>query len=45
MTINGKQDGFGIEDFKAVAETAGLKRGVPERMLGEVCARARATRA
>ena len=38
MTVNGKRDGFGIEDLRAVAEVAGLKRGATEAVLGEVCA-------
>jgi serine/threonine-protein kinase HipA len=36
MTINGKVDGFTREDFKAVAQVAGLKRGRPEAILTEV---------
>ncbi|HWG69991.1 MAG TPA: type II toxin-antitoxin system HipA family toxin [Steroidobacteraceae bacterium] len=36
MTINGKTDGFTLEDFKAVAQVAGLKRGRPEAVLLEV---------
>jgi serine/threonine-protein kinase HipA len=36
MTINGKRDDFTREDFAAVAEVAGLKRGRPETMLAEV---------
>jgi len=36
MTINGKADDFTREDFKAVAEVAGLKRGRPEAILAEV---------
>jgi serine/threonine-protein kinase HipA len=38
MTINGKQDGFALEDFRACAATAGLKRGRAETILDEVCA-------
>jgi serine/threonine-protein kinase HipA len=36
MTINGKTDDFTREDFKAVAQVAGLKRGSPEAILTEV---------
>lgn len=36
MTINGKQDGFTLEDFRACAATAGLKRGRAEAILDEV---------
>ena len=36
MTINGKTDDFTLEDFKAVAQVAGLKRGRPEAVLLEV---------
>lgn len=36
MTINGKQDGFTLEDFRACATTAGLKRGRAEAILDEV---------
>jgi serine/threonine-protein kinase HipA len=36
MTINGKNDEFTHDDFKAVAQTAGLKRGVEESILAEV---------
>jgi serine/threonine-protein kinase HipA len=36
MTINGKTDDFTREDFDAVAQVAGLKRGRPETILGEV---------
>ncbi|MGH8325300.1 MAG: type II toxin-antitoxin system HipA family toxin [Steroidobacteraceae bacterium] len=36
MTINGKQDGFTLDDFRACATTAGLKRGRPEAILDEV---------
>ena len=37
MTVNGKQDGFEVADFRAVAELAGLKRGATEALLREVC--------
>jgi serine/threonine-protein kinase HipA len=36
MTINGKADDFAREDFKAVAQMAGLKRGRDEAILTEV---------
>jgi serine/threonine-protein kinase HipA len=36
MTLNGKTDDFTAEDFKAVAQVAGLKRGRPETILTEV---------
>jgi serine/threonine-protein kinase HipA len=36
MTINGKTDDFTGEDFSAVAQVAGLKRGRPETILTEV---------
>jgi serine/threonine-protein kinase HipA len=36
MTINGKTDDFTREDFTAVAQVAGLKRGRPETILTEV---------
>ncbi len=36
MTINGKQDGFTMDDFRACAATAGLKRGRTETILHEV---------
>ncbi len=36
MTINGKTDDFTREDFKAVAQVAGLKRGSAEAILSEV---------
>ena len=39
MTINGKTDDFTREDFKAVAQVAGLKRGRPEAILAEVMGR------
>jgi serine/threonine-protein kinase HipA len=38
MTINGKTDAFTREDFKAVAQVAGLKRGRHEAILAEVIA-------
>jgi serine/threonine-protein kinase HipA len=36
MTINGKTDGFDREDFKAVAQVAGIKRGRSDAILTEV---------
>jgi serine/threonine-protein kinase HipA len=36
MTVNGKTDDFTREDFRAVAQVAGLKRGRPEAILTEV---------
>lgn len=36
MTINGKADNFEQEDFRACAETAGLKRGRDREILAEV---------
>ena len=40
MTINGRQDGFTREDFRACARVAGLKRGREGRLLEEVLAAA-----
>lgn len=36
MTINGKRDGFTLDDFRAVAGAAAMKRGRPEAILREV---------
>jgi serine/threonine-protein kinase HipA len=36
MSINGKNDGFDLEDLRACAATAGLKRGRDRDMLDEV---------
>ena len=36
MTLNGRQDGFTMEDFRACAASAGLKRGRAEAILDEV---------
>jgi len=36
MSLNGKRDGFTIEDFRAAAETASMKRGRAETIVGEV---------
>ena len=38
MSINGKTDDFTREDFAAVAQAAGLKRGRPDAILTEVMA-------
>jgi len=36
MTMNGKRDGFTLDDFKACARTASMKRGRAERIVKEV---------
>jgi len=36
MTINGKRDGFTLDDLKACAKTASLKRGRDEKIIDEV---------
>lgn len=36
MTINGKRDGFGLEDFRACARNAGMKRGRADAIVGEI---------
>ncbi|MEO6350187.1 MAG: HipA domain-containing protein, partial [Candidatus Limnocylindrales bacterium] len=36
VTVNGKRDGFTVQDFREVGEVAGLKRGRAETILGEV---------
>lgn len=36
MTMNGKQDGFTLEDFKACAKSASMKRGRAETIINEV---------
>jgi serine/threonine-protein kinase HipA len=36
MTINGKTENFALEDFRACAKVAGLKRGRDREILGEV---------
>jgi serine/threonine-protein kinase HipA len=36
MSVNGKRDGFGVADLRAVAAVAGLKRGRAEAILAEV---------
>ena len=36
MTLNGKRDGFALDDFKACAKTASMKRGRAETIIDEV---------
>lgn len=36
MTLNGKRDGFTIDDFKACAKSASMKRGRAETIVAEV---------
>jgi serine/threonine-protein kinase HipA len=36
MTLNGKRDGFSMDDFKACAESASFKRGRAESIVNEV---------
>jgi serine/threonine-protein kinase HipA len=36
MSLNGKRDGFVLEDFRQCAETASMKRGRAEEIVGEV---------
>lgn len=36
MTVNGKRDGFTLDDFRACAAAAGLKRGRDKQMLQDV---------
>jgi len=36
MTLNGKRDGFTLEDFRACARSASMKRGRAEAICGEV---------
>lgn len=36
MTVNGKRDGFTLEDFKDCAKAASMKRGHAERIVDEV---------
>lgn len=38
MSLNGKRDGFTVEDFREVGRTASMKRGRAEQILGEVIA-------
>ncbi|MEI6703046.1 MAG: type II toxin-antitoxin system HipA family toxin [Deltaproteobacteria bacterium] len=37
MSMNGKRDNFTIEDFRACAKSASMKRGRAETILNEVC--------
>jgi len=37
MTLNGKRDDFTLDDFKACAKTASMKRGRAEAIVREVC--------
>ena len=41
MTMNGKRDGFTMEDFRACAKSALMKRGRAEKIVEEVCAAVR----
>ncbi len=36
MTMNGKEDGFTLDDFKACAQNASMKRGRAETIVAEV---------
>jgi serine/threonine-protein kinase HipA len=36
MSMNGKRDGFVLDDFKACAKSASLKRGRGEEILAQV---------
>lgn len=36
MTVNGKRDGFTVKDVREIGAVAGMKRGRPEAILGEV---------
>jgi serine/threonine-protein kinase HipA len=36
MTMNGKRDGFTLEDFSACAKTASMKRGRAAKIVGEI---------
>ena len=36
MTMNGKRDNFNLDDFKACAKTASMKRGRAEKIIDEV---------
>ena len=36
MTMNGKRDGFSMDDFKACAKTISLKRGRAESIVAEI---------
>lgn len=37
MTLNGKRDDFALDDFRACARTAAMKRGRAETIIKEVC--------
>ena len=41
MTMNGKRDGFSLEDFRTCAKGALMKRGRAETIVAEVCAAVR----
>jgi len=41
MTMNGKRDGFTMEDFRVCAKSALMKRGRAEKIVKEVCAAVR----
>jgi serine/threonine-protein kinase HipA len=41
MTMNGKRDGFTMEDFRVCAKSALTKRGRAEKIVAEVCAAVR----
>ena len=41
MTMNGKRDGFTMEDFRVCAKSALMKRGRAEKIVEEVCAAVR----
>jgi serine/threonine-protein kinase HipA len=36
MSLNGKRDDFVVEDFRQCAESASMKRGRAEEIVGEV---------
>jgi serine/threonine-protein kinase HipA len=36
MTLNGKRDSFTLEDFRACAKTASLKRGYADKVIAEI---------
>jgi serine/threonine-protein kinase HipA len=38
MTLNGKRDDFTLADFRACAQSAGMKRGRAEAIVDEVIA-------
>lgn len=38
MTMNGKRDGFTLADFRTCAQSALMKRGRAETIVGQVCA-------